>query len=67
MFCSYSVVDDKDRAAKYVRVIAASMQALGKFLKMVDEDVRNKIAHHHTRLTSEKKFWRFGRHKSAQV
>ncbi|XP_028412212.1 E3 ubiquitin-protein ligase listerin-like [Dendronephthya gigantea] len=61
------VVDEKDRAAKYVRVIASSMQALGKFLKMVDEDVRNEIAHHHTRLTSEKKFWKFGRHKSPQI
>ena len=62
-----SVVDDKDRSAKYVRVIAASLQALGKFLKMVDEDISNEVVHYHTSLTAEKKFWKLGRHKSAQV
>ncbi|CAB3985051.1 E3 ubiquitin- ligase listerin [Paramuricea clavata] len=61
------VVDDKDRSAKYVRVIAASLQALGKFLKMVDEDISNEIVHYHTSLIAEKKFWKLGRHKSPQI
>ena len=60
-------VDEKDRGAKHVRVIAASLQALGKFLKMVDADVSSLIVHYHTRLTAEKKFWKLGRHKSPQV
>ena len=65
---TFSVVDDeKDRAAKYVRVIAASLQALGKFLKVVNEDINNDIVHYHTSLTAEKRFWKFGRHKSPQV
>ena len=63
----FSVVDEKDRSAKYVRVIAASLQALGKFLKMVDKDSSNEIVHYHTSLTREKKFWKLGRHKSPQV
>lgn len=68
MTCLFSVVDDeKDRAAKYVRVTAASLQALGKFLKMVNEDISDGIVHYHTSLTAEKKFWKFGRHKSPQV
>jgi hypothetical protein len=67
LFQSFSVVDEKDRAAKYVRVIAASLQALGKFLKMVDQDTCDQTAHFHANLTTAKKFWKFGRHKSPQV
>ena len=63
----FSVVDEEDRAAKYIRVVSASLQALGRFLTMTDIDVGNQVVHYHTSLTAEKKFWKLGRHKSPQV
>lgn len=48
-------------------MIAALLQALGKFLKMVNKDIGDEIAHYHKSLTAEKKFWKFGRNKSPQV
>lgn len=70
MICNnvlFSIVDEKDRSDKYIRVIASSLLALRTFLNDVNKDTHALVASYHKSLTSEKKFLKLGRHKSSQV
>ena len=63
----FSLVEEKDRLTKFVRVTSSSLLGLGKFITIVSEEVNTAMEKYSHHLLSEKKFWKFGRHKSPQV
>lgn len=60
-------IPEEEREAKYVRVLTSSLLVLKKLLTSLPKSDREALSQRLTHVTAQSKFWKYSKHKTAQV